>query len=170
MENPCLARSISNESSHIVRIICLGNLLHGDDGVGFHVFNALSLSDLPDNVEIIDGRTAGLALIPMFKHCHQVVLVDLIKIDKADNKKLGDVLVLEDVGNQLNSPNFNFEHGGSLTELVAMLDVYLHEKPTVDFVGVFGTDTEAFKASLTPALHSSINQIVARILEITHCI
>jgi len=49
-------------------VIGIGNILLGDDGVGVYVVEELrSRHDVPGNVELIDGGTMGLDLLPFIE-------------------------------------------------------------------------------------------------------
>lgn len=65
-----------------IRVACCGNPLRGDDAAGIEVFKRLKLKDLPKNVELIDGGTAGIGLLPLFSGCSSVILVDGVIMDK----------------------------------------------------------------------------------------
>ena len=59
-------------------VIGLGNPLMGDDGVGLAVLDRLrSEWDLPD-VELVDGATWGLSLLPVIEDAERLLLVDAI--------------------------------------------------------------------------------------------
>lgn len=60
------------------RVICLGNPLMGDDGIGPAVYDRLRQLPLPGKVELIDGGTAGLALLDLFADAGRVILVDAV--------------------------------------------------------------------------------------------
>lgn len=60
-------------------ILGVGNPLMGDDGVGvLAVQRLLARPDLPPDVTVMDGGTAGLGLIPLIENYHRVVLVDAV--------------------------------------------------------------------------------------------
>lgn len=65
-----------------IRVACCGNPFRGDDAAGIEVFKRLKLKDLPKNVELIDGGTAGIGLLPLFSGCSSVILVDGVIMDK----------------------------------------------------------------------------------------
>ena len=60
-------------------IIGCGNILLGDEGIGVYVIDELGKQDLPGNIELLDGGTAGLELLPYIKEADQVILVDSIQ-------------------------------------------------------------------------------------------
>ena len=49
-----------------VLILGIGNILQSDEGIGVHIVNHIIQSgiNLPDEVEVIDGGTAGFDLLP----------------------------------------------------------------------------------------------------------
>lgn len=65
-----------------IRVICCGNPFRGDDAVGLEIFKMLKKKNLPKDVELIDGGTAGIGLLPLFDGCSSVILVDGVIMDK----------------------------------------------------------------------------------------
>ncbi|MFQ6117317.1 MAG: hydrogenase maturation protease [Candidatus Bipolaricaulia bacterium] len=60
-------------------VLGLGNLLMGDEGVGVHVIRRLQELELPPGVEPVDGGTAGIDLLPVFKEAARVIVVDAVR-------------------------------------------------------------------------------------------
>ena len=72
-------------------VIGLGSPLMGDDGFGLIALERLRDEwDLHD-VELADGGTWGMSLLPIIEECDRVVLLDAI----AANANPGDIVVLE---------------------------------------------------------------------------
>jgi hydrogenase maturation protease len=63
-------------------IIGLGNPLRGDDGVGVRVAEALQDMPLPDGVEVVDGGTQGLGLVPLLQGRRRLVLIDAAEMGR----------------------------------------------------------------------------------------
>jgi len=59
-----------------VRVIGVGNLLLGDEGVGVHAIRALEHAGVPPWVDVIDGGTAGLGLIGFLEDIDKVIVID----------------------------------------------------------------------------------------------
>jgi hydrogenase maturation protease len=57
-------------------VLGLGNILLGDEGVGVHVVEELRRAGGLEDVELVDGGTAGLSLLPVFDGAGLVVVVD----------------------------------------------------------------------------------------------
>jgi hydrogenase maturation protease len=73
------------------RIICLGNSLLPEDASGIAVFASLQRLRLPPEVEVIEGGTAGLNLIPLLEFSGRVVFVDSV----SGFTTAGEIIVLE---------------------------------------------------------------------------
>ena len=62
-------------------VIGLGNPLMGDDGLGLAALSRLgAIWDLPDGVELVDGGTWGMNLLPVIEDAARVLLVDAINV------------------------------------------------------------------------------------------
>ena len=59
-------------------VIGLGNPLMGDDGVGLAALTRLRDDWQLDGVELVDGATWGLSLLPVIEDAERLVLVDAI--------------------------------------------------------------------------------------------
>jgi hydrogenase maturation protease len=63
-------------------ILGLGNVLCSDDGVGAIAVARLAREfDAPSGVQILDGGTLGLSLLPYLQDARTVILVDAIRAD-----------------------------------------------------------------------------------------
>jgi hydrogenase maturation protease len=74
-------------------VLGIGNLLIGDEGVGCRTVEELNKRyHMPENVECIDGGTAGFELLPFLDDKDQVILVDALRNDMEP----GTVMMVED--------------------------------------------------------------------------
>ena len=60
-------------------ILGVGNLLMGDEGVGIHAIQALAERELPTGVELVDGGTSTLDLLPHLHKARRVIIIDALK-------------------------------------------------------------------------------------------
>ena len=60
-------------------VLGLGNILLKDEGIGVHVVQELEKMRLPQNLEVIDGGTAGLAVLSSLQDVDKLIIVDAIK-------------------------------------------------------------------------------------------
>ena len=64
-----------------VTVLCAGNPLVGDDGVGLAVLERLRAGwEWPDAVRLEDGGTWGLALLPIVEEAERLLVVDAIDV------------------------------------------------------------------------------------------
>ncbi len=60
-------------------VLGLGNILLRDEGVGVRVVEAMEGLELPPDVELFDGGTAGLDLLDVLAHRRKVIVVDAVE-------------------------------------------------------------------------------------------
>jgi len=61
-------------------VLGLGNPLMGDDGLGLAVLDRLREEwDIPAEVELVDGGTWGMTLLPLIEDAVRLVLIDAIR-------------------------------------------------------------------------------------------
>lgn len=64
-------------------VLALGNPLLGDEAVGLRALEALaSTGGLPPSVELVDGGTSGLSLVPQVRAADRVLVLDAIRAGK----------------------------------------------------------------------------------------
>ena len=64
-------------------LIGLGNLLLRDEGIGIHAIRALEARHLaPPGLEIVDGGTSGLDLLPYIEGRDRVLFIDAVNFRK----------------------------------------------------------------------------------------
>ena len=66
-----------------ITVLGIGNLLMGDEGVGIHLIQTLEKSyTFSPSVNLIDGGTTGLDLIPYFENCEKMIIVDAVDFQR----------------------------------------------------------------------------------------
>jgi len=60
-------------------IIGIGNLILRDEGLGVHVVRQLEDRELPPGVELIDGGTATMDLLPVIHEAERIVVIDALR-------------------------------------------------------------------------------------------
>lgn len=60
----------------MISIIGVGNFLMSDEGVGIHAVTNLREIKWPDGVEVLDGGTAGVALLHIIDGKDKVIIID----------------------------------------------------------------------------------------------
>jgi hydrogenase maturation protease len=70
--------SAPSGSAPEVLILGLGNPLVGDDGIGTRVIQELRALQLPDEVALAEGGTAGMGLVALMEGYRRVYIVDAV--------------------------------------------------------------------------------------------
>jgi len=73
---------MSAEKGVPLLVLGLGNVLCGDDGLGAVAVHLLQWRYIcPDGVQVLDGGTLGLSLLPYLEQAREAILVDAIRAD-----------------------------------------------------------------------------------------
>ncbi len=62
-----------------ILVLGVGNILLRDEGTGVRVVEALQRMKLPDNVEVLDGGTASMALLDTLSNREKVIVIDAVR-------------------------------------------------------------------------------------------
>jgi hydrogenase maturation protease len=72
------------DAQSTVTLIGLGNILLRDDGVGVHAVRYIQEHcTIPAGLEIVDGGTTGLDLLPFIEGRQRVIFVDTVNFNQA---------------------------------------------------------------------------------------
>jgi len=64
-----------------ILVLGIGNILLRDEGIGVRVIEALGQQQLPAQVELVDGGTAGADLLDILSDRQVVIIVDAAVFD-----------------------------------------------------------------------------------------
>lgn len=62
-----------------ILVVGVGNSIMTDDGAGIHAIRELEKMDLPDQVELFDGGTLGIDLMPFIEGREKLIFIDSVK-------------------------------------------------------------------------------------------
>lgn len=77
--------------SYPVTILCVGNYLMGDEGLGVHFAQMLEKEKLGDNIQVIDGGSGGFKLMEYLDNAGSIILVDAT----LDGKPAGTIRMIK---------------------------------------------------------------------------
>ncbi len=145
-----------------VGIICLGNPLRRDDGIGLVLLDRLieKSSQFPEEFEFIDGGTGGMGLLHIFSRFDIVVLIDAVNLNCKPGKskffKLSDILTKKE-------KNTNFTHVPDFLNVLELAKS-LGELPEMVFIfGIQPNDT-SYGCDLTIELSKKTDMIFKELL------
>ncbi len=149
---------INNEKK--ILILGLGNILLNDEGIGVRVVEAMEKTDLPENVEVLDGGTGGFVLLSLFHEYNNIVIIDAALTDDEP----GTIKILE--------PKYSSDFPKSLsTHELGMKDMIesamlLEKVPKLHLIAVTVSPRQDMDMKVSPFIYSKIPIIIKIINEI----
>ena len=143
-------------------VLGIGNILLKDEGVGVRVAELLSERySFPDHVQVMDGGTQGLWLMPTIQQADHLIVIDAVKGKGAP----GDLYRLEreDLPSGLRAKQS--AHDSDLVEALNLCSLIDVEPKSVVVVGIEPADINPFGTELTPAVAAKVDDLVERVLE-----
>ena len=138
-------------------VIGLGNPLMGDDGLGLLATQRLQENwILPPDVQVIDGGTWGMNLLPFIDEAEELLLIDAINQDMPPGTQI--VLGRDDIPRTLAmkvSP-----HQIDLSEVIALAQLRGTLPDRMTAIGLQPHRVE-FGAPLSPSVERHIDQLAA---------
>ena len=147
-------------ASKNILILGLGNILLGDEGVGVRVIEQLLSHPLPDEIEVIDGGTAGYELINFFEGKEKVIIVDAVKTDDTPGSvyKLDLSVVQEDETVQLSLHQIGLKN---VFKMASMMDL----NPEVTLIGIVPKDYQDYNIGLSEEVEKAIPLAIETVLK-----
>jgi len=161
----------------MINIICFGNSLFADDGVGEEVFRQLESElkaepDLEGFVCLFYAGNSGQRAFPYFFNCSHLIVVDAIKSQETDSNKPGQVYCLsENELSELEENDFGenlSSHQLSLLQSWTLLKACRSELPQFTLFAIEVGHVTPYTVGLNDEAESSAQQVVAQILKICH--
>ena len=143
-----------------ILILGLGNILLGDEGVGVRVIEQLFSHPLPDEIEVIDGGTAGYELINFFEGKEKVIIVDAVKTDDTPGSvyKMDLSVVQEDETVQLSLHQIGLKN---VFKMASMMDL----NPEVTLIGIVPKDYQDYNIGLSEEVEKAIPLAIETVLK-----
>lgn len=144
-----------------VLILGVGNLLLQDEGVGVHVVRELMKLDLPEDVEVIDGGTAGFDLVAIVDGRERIIVIDAV-LSETDPPATIYRMFPENL-----QPTFRGKtsiHQFEFLDVLGMTRLTGKLPDTVIF-GVVPREYEKFGMELTPEVKAVVPRLVELVLE-----
>jgi len=148
-----------------VLVLGIGNLVMSDDAVGVLVAQRLQQGyRFADNVEIMDGGTLGLDLLPKLENITNLILIDAVET----GKKAGTCVRLcgQDLPIALQTKVSPHQMG--LKDLLAVSELMGHSPKEMVLIGVQPGSIE-MSIGLTPEVQAQFDTLISSVLaELAH--
>jgi len=143
-----------------VLVLGIGNLVMSDDGVGVIVAQKLQQSyRFPDNVEVMDGGTLGLDLLPKLENISHLILIDAVET----GKKAGTCIRLFGQELPIALETKISPHQMGLKDLLAVSELMGHSPGEMVLIGVQPGSIE-MEIGLTPEVEVQLDTLVSNVL------
>ncbi len=148
-----------------ILVLGIGNILQKDDGIGVHIVNHIAETgmELPGDVELADGGTAGHDLIPLMQGHDKIIIVDALNVDDRPGSvyRFTPEHLLERKG------AFSL-HDVGIKEVIASLRI-LGEVPEIEIIGIVPEDIGTLDIGISDSVRESIPKAVREIFDAAAC-
>ena len=142
-------------------VIGIGNLLLQDEGVGVHAINHLrERYSFPAGVDLIDGGTMGLDLLPYIEGRDHLMLIDAVDFGEAP----GTIRIIEDTNMKVFLDLKFSVHQIGIPDMLFALDFKGITPPSMCLVGIQPAKVEA-GSHPSPLIRDRMSGLYAIILE-----
>jgi hydrogenase maturation protease len=149
----------TDSAAHRIKVLGVGNLLWADEGFGIRCVEALGEAwDFPPEVELLDGGTLGLALIPLLQDATHVLLFDTVDYGGTP----GSLLVARDaeIPRYMTRGKMSLHQAG-MNDVLASLEMLGHRPEAFTLVGVQPVELADYGGSLTPLVREQLPKALA---------
>jgi len=146
------------------RILCLGNELVHDDGVGIRIGHILQALPLPPDVQVELRPQLGFDLLDVVAAAEHIILVDAMSTGRPP----GTCVTMAGEAIERYSAGASLSHTMSIAELMALARKLAPERPAakLHFVGVEGVAFTEFGSGLSPAVEAAVPEAVEAVLRL----
>jgi hydrogenase maturation protease len=144
-----------------VMVLGVGNILLRDEGIGVRVIERLKASyAFPENVEIVDGGTAGLDLLPVVSGVDHLIIVDTVKTGEPP----GAIFRFTPDDIEVKVPYKTSLHQIGMVEVFAIAEA-LGKKINGVIIGIQPEDMSDWGLELTPTIEAKVPELMAFVLK-----
>lgn len=146
------------------RILCVGNELVRDDGVGIRIGRILAALPLPADVTVELAPHLGFDLLDIVASADRIVLVDAM----ATGRPPGTCVTLDGQAIERYSGGSSISHAIGIAELMQLARTLAPERApaTLHFVGVEGVAFSDYGSELSPEVAAAVPEAVDAVLRL----
>lgn len=153
--------TVKSITHHKITVLGVGNILLKDEGFGVSVVNYIKEKNLlPEGVNIIDGGTGGMRLIPIIMNTDCLIVIDAVK----GNGTPGDIyrFTIKDIPLKIRQKTSL--HEISLQEVFSLLNLLEGKNPETIIIGVEPKET-SFGMGFSQEVESVIPAVASKVIE-----
>ncbi len=147
------------------KVVFIGNLLGGDDGIGPFLYNELKDEPRLRGFELLELGVIGFDLISYVEENDKLIIVDAVHSET----DIGDVVLIgeDDLSKELSLVS---QHDFGVEQTAAILRAYSKDLKTIAVVGIKVKQINAFSDKLSDELMNRIqtikNEVVNLIIQV----
>jgi len=144
-----------------VLVLGIGNLVMSDDGIGVKVVQRMQREYcFAESVEIMDGGTLGLDLLPKLEGIDRLLVVDAVET----GEQPGTCIRLSGAELPIALETKVSPHQMGLKDLLSVAELLGHSPPEMVLIGVQPGSIE-MDTELTPAIEAKVDELIRMILD-----
>lgn len=144
-----------------ILIMGIGNYLMGDEGIGVHVARLFEeKTDLPQNVDVLDGGTGGFHLLEYFEDYPRVILIDAT----LDNRPAGTIRLIKPKFSS-DFPRAMSTHDIGLKDMVESL-IIMEKLPKIYLFAVSIAEIQPQSIELSEPINQVVPMIEKEIMDL----
>ncbi len=144
-----------------VLVLGVGNVMMGDEGLGVHVVrHLLERYIFPPGVEVVDGGTGGLALLPFIQSSRFVIIVDALDAEA----EAGSIFMCDASRIEQETGVRTSLHDTGILDVINTAGL-LGERPDAVIIGVQPLKMDEFGGGLTEPVAGSIERVCELVCE-----
>ena len=161
MTNKQNAANQQNLNREKILVMGVGNILMADEGIGVEIVNKMQALDLPDHVELLDGGTAGLDLMPYMKDKKKIIIIDCIDTEDPP----GTVYRMTPLDlEEISTFTISSMHQIGLAETIQMSRL-LGNNADVIIIGIAPKNFKKYSLEISPELEGVIDRVIEIVLQ-----
>jgi hydrogenase maturation protease len=139
-----------------ILVLGVGNLLLRDEGLGIHAIRSLQLRfKVSSNVQVVDGGTAGVALLDFILGCDHLIVADAAQM----HTSAGTVARFADDDLSVCFAEKQSAHDWGFCEILLQARLLGHQ-PRVVVIAAEPADIESWDMHLSPELAARLPEVV----------
>lgn len=142
-----------------ILILGIGNILQKDDGIGSHIISYIleTCKSIPENIEVIDGGTAGFDLIPLMIGRDKIIIIDALKT----NAPAGSIYKFTPDYIKQSKQTYSL-HDAGLKTIIDSLKL-MGDNPNIEIIGIVPEDINTLDIGISDSIKKSIPEAVKQI-------
>lgn len=126
-------KKVKDRKDENIVVLGVGNILLKDEGAGVKAIEELKKLDMPANVELVDGGTLGLDLLPIIEKADRLIIIDVVKAGSEPGTIFrfspGDIETPKEPGRMS-------LHQVTLLEVLSMAEMLGNKRPHTVILGI----------------------------------